>query len=402
MSFGMTNAPEAFMYLMNSVFQPYLDSFVIVFIDDILVYSRIQEEHAQHLRIVLQWLREEKLYAKFSKCKFWLSSVAFLRHLVSSEGIQVDSNRKHLFKQKDLNLRQRRWLEMLMDYDIIILYHPRKANEVVDALSRRAVSMGSLAFLPIGERSLAVDVQTLANWFLILDILKPSRVLACVVSRSSLFDHIKKRQYDDPHLFVLKDKVQYGDARDVKYEHQRPGGLLQQIMIPEWKWERITMDFIIGLPRTLRKFDAIWVLLKVSPMKGVMKFGKKGKLSPRLIRSFEVLQRIGEVACELALPSRLLGVHPIFHVSMLRKYIGDPSYVLDFNMVLLDGDLTYDVEQVAILKRQVRKLRSKYLASVKVQWRGQPVEEATWETKREIRSRYPHLFMAPRMFLDLF
>ncbi|XP_019252883.1 PREDICTED: uncharacterized protein LOC109231697 [Nicotiana attenuata] len=72
MSFGLTNAPAAFMYLMNSVFRPYLDSFVIVFIDDILVYSRSQEEHAQHLRVVLQRLREEKLYAKFSKCEFWL------------------------------------------------------------------------------------------------------------------------------------------------------------------------------------------------------------------------------------------------------------------------------------------------------------------------------------------
>jgi len=86
MSFGLTNAPTTFMHLMNSVFQPYLDSFVIVFIDDILVYSRSQEEHAQHLRIVLQRLREEKFYAKFSKCEFWLSSVAFLGHVVSSEG----------------------------------------------------------------------------------------------------------------------------------------------------------------------------------------------------------------------------------------------------------------------------------------------------------------------------
>lgn len=90
MSFGLTNAPAAFMHLMNNVFRPYLDLFVIVFIDDILVYSHSQEEHAEHLRVVLQRLREEKLYAKFSKCEFWLSSVAFLGHVVSSEGIQVD------------------------------------------------------------------------------------------------------------------------------------------------------------------------------------------------------------------------------------------------------------------------------------------------------------------------
>nr|XP_016505406.1 PREDICTED: RNA-directed DNA polymerase homolog [Nicotiana tabacum] len=89
MSFGLTNAPAAFMHLMNSVFQPYLDSFVIVFIDDILMYSCSQEEHAHHLRIVLHTLREEKLYSKFSKCEFWLSSVASLGNVVSREGSKV-------------------------------------------------------------------------------------------------------------------------------------------------------------------------------------------------------------------------------------------------------------------------------------------------------------------------
>ena len=90
MSFGLTNAPAAFMELMNGVFRPYLDSFVIVFIDDILVYSKTEEDHVRHLRIVLQRLREEKLYAKFSKCEFWLTSVTFLGHVVSKEGIRVD------------------------------------------------------------------------------------------------------------------------------------------------------------------------------------------------------------------------------------------------------------------------------------------------------------------------
>jgi len=90
MSFGLTNAPTTFMHLMYSMFRPYLDSFVIVFIDDILVYSRSQEDHEQHLRTVRQTLREKKLYAKFLKCEFWLDSVAFLGHVISSEGIWVD------------------------------------------------------------------------------------------------------------------------------------------------------------------------------------------------------------------------------------------------------------------------------------------------------------------------
>ncbi|XP_070029923.1 uncharacterized protein [Nicotiana sylvestris] len=119
------------------------------------------------------------------------------------------------------------------------------------------------------------------------------------------------------------------------------------------------------------------VLLRVSPMKGVMRFGKKGKLSPRFIGPFEVLRHVEEVAYELALPPSLAGVHPVFHVSMIRKYHSDPTHVLDFSSVQLDKDLSYVEEPVAILDRQVRKLRSKNIASVKVQWRGQPIEEAT-------------------------
>jgi hypothetical protein len=90
MSFGLTNAPAYFMYLMNSVFMPELDKFVVVFIDDILIYSKNKEDHANHLHIVLQRLRDHRLYAKFSKCEFWLDSVKFLGHTISSEGISVD------------------------------------------------------------------------------------------------------------------------------------------------------------------------------------------------------------------------------------------------------------------------------------------------------------------------
>ncbi|EOY21357.1 RNA-directed DNA polymerase (Reverse transcriptase) [Theobroma cacao] len=90
MPFGLTNAPAVFMDLMNRVFHPYLDKFVIVFIDDILVYSKNDDEHAAHLLIVLQTLRERQLYAKFSKCEFWLKEVVFLGHVVSGAGIYVD------------------------------------------------------------------------------------------------------------------------------------------------------------------------------------------------------------------------------------------------------------------------------------------------------------------------
>jgi hypothetical protein len=93
MSFGLTNTPAYFMYLMNKIFMEYLDKFVVVFIDDILIYSKSEEEHEEHLRLVLQKLREHELYAKFSKCEFWLKEVSFLGHIITNGGIAVDPSK---------------------------------------------------------------------------------------------------------------------------------------------------------------------------------------------------------------------------------------------------------------------------------------------------------------------
>ncbi|GKD38656.1 putative reverse transcriptase domain-containing protein, partial [Tanacetum coccineum] len=226
MSFGLTNAPAVFMDLMNRVCKSYLDKFVIVFIDDILIYSKSKEEHEEHLKIILGLLKKEKLYAKFSKCDFWLDSVQFLGHVINSEGVHVDPSKIEAIKNwsapttptevrqflglagyyrrfierfsliskpltkltqknkkyewgedeeedygavlmhrekviayasrqlkkheenymthdlelgavKELNMRQRRWIKLLSDYDCEIRYHPGKGNVVADALSRK-------------------------------------------------------------------------------------------------------------------------------------------------------------------------------------------------------------------------------------------------------------------------
>ena len=121
--------------------------------------------------------------------------------------------------------------------------------------------------------------------------------------------------------------------------------------------------------RDLYFMEGEQVLLKVAPIKGVMRFGKRGKLSPRYIGPFEVLKRMGEVAYELALPPGLSGVHPVFHVSMQKKYHGDGNYIIHWDSILLDKNLSYEEEPISILDREVRKLRSKVIKSIKFQWK---------------------------------
>ncbi|XP_070045156.1 uncharacterized protein [Nicotiana tomentosiformis] len=115
----------------------------------------------------------------------------------------------------DLSLRQHRLLELLKDYDITILYHPSKENVVADASSIKTESMGSLAFISAGERPLDLDIQSLANRIVRLDIPDPSLVLVSVVAQSSLFERIKACQYDDSHLLVLIETVLWGDSKEV-------------------------------------------------------------------------------------------------------------------------------------------------------------------------------------------
>ena len=134
------------------------------------------------------------------------------------------------------------------------------------------------------------------------------------------------------------------------------------------------------------------VFLKVMPTRGVVWFGKRGKLSPRFIGPFEILERIGTVAYRLALPPSMSGVHELFHVSMLRKYTPDSAHVVDWGQIEVDTDGTFEEGPVCILDSRDQVLRRKTVRLVRVLWKHYGVEESTWEREDTMRATYPFLF----------
>ena len=133
------------------------------------------------------------------------------------------------------------------------------------------------------------------------------------------------------------------------------------------------------------------VFLKVAPMKGILRFGRKGKLSPRFIGPFKILERVGSIAYKLALPPSLSSVHDVFHVSILRKYIADPTHVIDYKPLEIEEDLSYQGKPIRILAREVKALRNRNIGFVKVLWCNHQTEEATWDQEEEIKEKYPEL-----------
>ncbi|KAH0658244.1 hypothetical protein KY289_026992 [Solanum tuberosum] len=398
MSFGLTNALAAFMDLMNRVFKPYLDMFVIVFIDDILIYSRKEEDHASHLRIVLQTLKDRELYVKFSKCVFWLESVAFLGHIVFREGIKVNTQKielkdheknypthdlelaavvfalkiwrhylygvhvdvftdhkslQYAFSQKELNLSQRRWLEFLKDYDISILYHPSKANFVADALSM--LYMGSITHFEEDKKELAKEVHRLARLGVRLMDSTEGGVVVMNGAESSLVSEVKNKQDQDPLLLELKASVhkqkvmafEQGGDNVLSIQIAPYKALYERRCISPIGWFEVGEPGLIGpdlVHQVMEKVKVIQERLKNSPesSEGVMRFGKKGELNPRYIGPYKISKRVGNVAYELELPQELAAVHPVFHVSMLEKCMGDPSLIIPTKYIGIKDSWSYE------------------------------------------------------------
>ena len=134
------------------------------------------------------------------------------------------------------------------------------------------------------------------------------------------------------------------------------------------------------------------VFLKVSLMKNVMRFGKEGKLSPRYVGSFEVLEKVGALAYGVALPQKLGKIHNVFHVSSLRKYVYDASHVVEIELIQLSENLAYEEYPIRIVDTMDKVLRRAIVKLVKVQWSNHEEREATWELESELKEKYLNLF----------
>ncbi|GJV20430.1 putative reverse transcriptase domain-containing protein [Tanacetum coccineum] len=362
----------------------FLDKFVIVFIDDILIYSRNKVEHERHLKQILELLKKEELYASapilalpkgsensvvycdashkglgavlmqkekdiayasrqlkiheknYTTHDLELGDVVFAlkmwRHYLYGTKCIVFTDHKslqHILDQNALKIRQRRWLELLSDYDCEIRYHPGKSNVVADALIRK-------------------------------EQIKPLRVGDAQLTGPEIIHETAEK------IFHIKKRIQAARDRQKSLANRN----------------RKPMEFQVG----------DMVMLKVTPWKGVICFGKRGKLNPRYIGPFKVLAKVGMVAYRLEFPDQLIRGRSTFHVSNLKKCYADEPLVISLDEIQIDDKLNFIKEPVKIMDRKVKQLKQSRIPIVKVRWNSRRGPEFTWEREDQMKKKYSHLF----------
>nr|GEW30600.1 hypothetical protein [Tanacetum cinerariifolium] len=384
--FGLTNTPAIFMDLLNRICRPYLDKFMIVFIDDILVYSKTLEEHEMHLGLVLEFLKKEKLYAKFLSVNSGCEKYSFqdmigrenvfqtlkdklcnepviappdgledfvvycdaselgLGCVLTQRGKMIAyASRQLKIHEKnytihdlelELNMRQRHWIELFSDYYCEIRYHPGKANSVEDMiLADQKKASGESARLQKGLDEM-IELRNDGALCYLDRIWVPLKGDV----RTQIIDEAHKSKYvvhpgADKMYYDLKDM--HGVSISIISDHDSRFTLRFWQLIQEALGTRLDMSTAYH-PQT----------------DGMVRSGKKRKLTPRFVGPFEIIEKVGPMAYRLDLPEELNGVHDTFYVSNLKKYLADPILQVPLDEIQVDAKLNFVEEPVEILERE--------------------------------------------------
>ncbi|WVZ93628.1 hypothetical protein U9M48_039593 [Paspalum notatum var. saurae] len=395
MSFGLTNAPAFFMYMMNSVFMNELDKFVVVFIDDILIYSKSEKEHEEHLKIVLTRLREHKLYAKFSKCAFWLKEVSFLGHILSEKGVAVDPSKTYaeLYIARIVSLHG---VPLTITSDRGSLFVSRLWEQLQHALGTKLIH--SSAYHPQTSGQVERANQILEDMLRACAMTYSTKWDECLPLAEFAYNNSYKKSLDMAPFEAL-----YGKRCRTPLNWSEPGERVTfgpdlvtqaeaQVKMIHNNLKRAQSrqkSYSDKRRRPLVFEEGDHVYLRVSPMKGVHRFGVKGKLAPRYVGPFKITERCGSVAYRLELPPHLAAVHDVFHVSQLKKCLRVPEEEIDTSQIQIEPDLTYEEHPIKILDQKQRATRRRAINFYKVQWSNHYEEEATWEQEEFLRTKYP-------------
>ncbi|GJT40345.1 putative reverse transcriptase domain-containing protein [Tanacetum coccineum] len=442
MPFGLTNAPAVFMDLMNRVCKPYLDKFVIVFIDDILIYSKNKEEHGEHLKTILNLLRSEKLYAKFSKCDFWLDSVQFLGHVIDSSGVHVDPAKIEAIKNwaaptTPTEVRQflglagyyRRFIKefSLISKPLTKLTQKNKPyvwgddeEEAFQTLKLKLCSAPILS-LPEGSEDFVVYCDASLKGFGAV-LMQREKVIA-YASRQLRKNEENYTTHDlelGAVVFALRlwRHYLYGTKCTVYTDHKSLQYILDQkeLNMRQRRWIELLSDYdcviryhpgkanVVADALSRKDKEPIRVRALVVTVhnnlpeqirnaqveackeENIGAEGFRGEGEPFEVRSD------GPVAIKLELPLGLQGIHNTFYVSNLKKCLSDEDLIIPLDEVRIDEKLHFIEEPIKIMDREVKQLKQSRILIVKVQWNSIRRPEYTWKREDQMWKKYPHLF----------